>query len=100
MTDVRINPSGISEWERSSGVRDLLQRLGDDIAEDARRDAPKRSGEGATSIHAETGTDADGPFVRVSWDQTHFYMVFSELGTSRQPATPFLRPAAQTRRRY
>lgn len=99
-TTLRLNPAGIAAWARTAEAEALLKRVGDDIAADAAAAAPKRTGEGAASIHAETGTDTDGPYVLVSWDKTHFYMAFHELGTSRQSATPFLRPAAQKHRRY
>jgi HK97 gp10 family phage protein len=75
-------------------VTQALDKVGKGIAEDAAAAAPKQSGAGARSIHHEIGFDSDGAYVRVSWDRRHFYMAFAELGTSRQAATPFLRPAA------
>lgn len=69
---------------------DAEQQLGDAIAEDARQLAPKDSGDGARSIHAER---VDGQ-MRVSWDQEHWYMGWRETGTEEAPAHPFLRPAA------
>lgn len=55
----------------------------------AQRRAPKDTGEGAKSIHAERV----GDHYRVSYDKEHDYMRFSELGTRKRPARPFLRPA-------
>lgn len=63
------------------------------VVTDARRMAPKRTGAGAASIHAEYGRDRRGWHGDVSWDQRHFYMRFAELGTRKQRARPFLRPA-------
>lgn len=63
------------------------------VVTDARRFAPKRTGAGAASIHAEYGKDGRGWRGDVSWDAQHFYMQFQELGTRRQRARPFLRPA-------
>lgn len=72
-------------------VRDVAAR----IAADAQRMAPKRTGKGAASIHAEAQPDGS---VRVSWDPAHFYMLFQEFGTQHQTARPFLRPAAYRKR--
>lgn len=69
-------------------VGDLLP-VGHRVAQRAAQQAPKRSGEGAASIHAEVVGDE----VRVSWDRQHFYLYFHEVGTSRMNARPFLRPA-------
>lgn len=66
-----------------------LKAAADDVAQHARRRAPKDTGAGAASIHAEK----TGDHYRVSWDQEHDYMRFSELGTRTRRARPFLRPA-------
>jgi HK97 gp10 family phage protein len=82
-------------------VTSALDKIGKAIADDARALAPKRvstGGAGARSIHHEIGFDEKGAYVRISWDKRHFYMQFAEFGTSRQAATPFLRPAAATPR--
>jgi HK97 gp10 family phage protein len=79
-------------------VTSALDKVGKAIADDARALAPKRTGKGAKSIHHEIGFDENGAYVRISWDERQFYMQFSEFGTSRQEANPFLRPAAATPR--
>lgn len=57
-----------------------------------RHRAPKDTGGGAESIHAEP--DPDEPGFRIGWDEDHFYMSFHEFGTQHQPAQPFARPTA------
>jgi HK97 gp10 family phage protein len=79
-------------------VTTALDKVGGAIADDAELLAPKRSGKGARSIHHEVGFDEKGAYVRISWSKEAFYMQFSEFGTSRQEANPFLRPAAATPR--
>ena len=74
-------------------ARELL-RDGWLVAEVAAGLAPKRTGRGAASIRAELAKDVDEPEVRVSWDQSAFYLAFAEFGTEHQRATPFLRTAA------
>lgn len=72
-----------------------IKRIADEkVVPRARSLAPKKTGEGAKSIHAEDPVlDGHTPVVRIGWDPDHFYMLYAEQGTSRQPATPFLRPA-------
>lgn len=87
MTRVVVNTAAIELLERSL-VDDLLP-IGEQVADRAAAAAPRDTGEGAGSIRAEVVDDE----VRVSWDRTHFYMLFSEVGTSKMNARPFLRPA-------
>lgn len=77
-----------SDPEVLAGVGEVADRVAERMA--AR--APKDTGGGAESIHAEP--DPDEPGFRVGWDQDHFYLGFHELGTEHQPARPFARPAA------
>lgn len=74
-------------------TEDLLEEMGDLVAEIAHDLAPTLTGEGADSIHGELDQDSESAFVDISWDQDHFYMGFKELGTEHESATPFLRPA-------
>lgn len=69
---------------------EALRPAADAVAENARALAPKRTGKGAASIHAERTGPAE---FKVSWDQEHFYMQFAELGTEKEAPRPFLRPA-------
>jgi HK97 gp10 family phage protein len=97
---VRIlyNRAAEAELKRSPGARAMLEHVGELIASDAAAGAPKRTGRGAESIRGDVVEAPDGLRVRVSWDRDHFYMSFAETGTSREPARPFLRPAATKRR--
>jgi HK97 gp10 family phage protein len=79
-------------------VTAALNKIAKALADDARALAPKQTGKGARSIDHEIGFDEKGAYVRVSWSKEAFYMQFAEFGTSRQAATPFLRPAAATPR--
>lgn len=98
MNNVRLNAAAIEAWAGSESAKSVLEALGEQVAEDAKATAPRDTGAGAESIHHEMGEDADGAFVRVSWDRDHFYMLFQEVGTSTQSARPFLRTAATKRR--
>lgn len=86
---VKINAAEMRRLLESEGVMAGLERVGEQVAERAASAAPKRTGSGAASIHAERV----GGEVRVGWDRDHFYLLFSEVGTSRMSARPFLRPA-------
>lgn len=87
MTRVDLNLAAIAGLGKV--VEPDMLRVGEQVAERAQELAPKRTGAGAASIHAEV---VDGE-VRVSWDPEHFYMLFQEVGTSEMSPRPFLRPA-------
>ena len=87
---VQLNLTEIRKVPVRKDVTEVLMKIGEQVAGRAAMDAPKKTGEGARSIHPEKGKNGD---VNVGWDRDHFYMLFSEVGTSRQPARPFLRPA-------
>jgi HK97 gp10 family phage protein len=72
---------------------EALRPAADAVAEAAKARAPRRTGKGADSIHAERTGPAE---YKVSWDQEHFYMQFAELGTEKETARPFLRSALDT----
>lgn len=102
MTGLRLDLylDAIDDLEDDDNVQAELLARGDAIASTARSNARSvglvETGEGAASIHAEPITDEDGrPAVGVGWDEKHFYMLFGEIGTEHQPATPFLRPALE-----
>lgn len=82
-------------WEndllRVAAVDEALHRVADEVAADAADAAPKDTGEGAASIHAE---EVAGEW-RVTWDPEHDYMRYQEFGTEHMAARPFLRPAAR-----
>lgn len=92
MARVHIFSSRVKALEHDPRV---VAQTGRNAAEVARRiaaRAPRDTGAGASSIHAEP--DPQGRGFRVGWDKAHFYLSFAELGTERQPATPFARPVA------
>jgi hypothetical protein len=70
-----------------------LLEIGEKIAAEARAGAPRRTGAGADSIHAEPQPGPE-PEVRISWERDRFYMTFHERGSVHLPARPFLVPAA------
>lgn len=90
---IRFNQSAIDELGFNDEAVDMLEDVGDQVADIARGLAWKDTGEGAESIHGEVGEDSGSAFVDVSWDREHFYMTFQEVGTEDRPASPFLRPA-------
>lgn len=87
-----LDADAIADLAADEDAEDLAQEVGDQVAERAADLAPKATGEGAASIHAEVDVDDVSAFADVSWDRDHFYMGFKELGTEHEPAKPFLRP--------
>jgi HK97 gp10 family phage protein len=85
-----VHPAELHHLEKVHEVQEAQERLAEAVVEGAQARAPRDTGAGAASIHAER--DAEG-HERVSWDPAHDYMMFHELGTEKMPAHPFLRPA-------
>ena len=75
---VKVNLTEIRQIPTRPDVMALLMGVAENVVERARQAAPKKTGAGAASIHAER----DGQEIHVGWDQDHFYMEFLELGTS------------------
>lgn len=78
---------------QSEEVRAGLLEQGERRARVAAGTAPRRTGGGADSIHAEAVLDGRDHAVAVGWDREHYYMIFHERGTRYLPARPFLVPA-------
>jgi HK97 gp10 family phage protein len=102
VADVRVvvHPEGVRELLADPATERYLLDVGRQVANVARVQAPKRSGAGAASIHAESFRAADGWEVRVSWDQEHYYMRFPDLGTRHLPARHFLENALDQYARF
>lgn len=72
-------------------------RGGNIIASEAARLAPKDTGKGAASIAARIISSRRGVVTAaIGPGRNQFYMMFQELGTSRHPAKPHLRPAVES----
>lgn len=72
---------------------DLVQLLGDQVAERARQLAPRGDTDDlVNSINNEPGADARGPYVDVG-SKGVYYALFVEYGTYKMKAEPFMRPA-------
>jgi HK97 gp10 family phage protein len=75
------------------GVLAEMLTVTEPVVQAARAGAPHRTGLGAASIHAEASHTTGGDEVHISWERDRYYMEFSERGTRRMPARPFLVPA-------
>jgi len=88
VSSFNVNPAAFAEIEAlATRYRDGLL---EDIAADAQRYAPVRTGELRASIHANP---ADGTVVAGA-----DYAAYVELGTEDTPAQPFLRRALYQKR--
>lgn len=95
--DVRIvlHQRAIDDLARDPDMRVALLQESEPVVTQARRDAPKFTGRGAMSIHAEPVLDGPEWTVRIGWDRERFYMYFQEAGTRKLPERPFLVPALE-----
>lgn len=92
---VVINDRGIRDIVGSTDVRDLLLEVARPIVDSARVSAPKRSGAGARSIHAEDVLDGFEWTVRIGWTVERYYMRFQDEGTKYIDARRFLELALE-----
>lgn len=86
-------PRAVADLQADPDVLHGTAEIADSVAAEMRRRAPRDTGRGAESIHAEPAPDPRDGF-RVSWDEAHFYLSFHEYGTQRLAARPFARPTA------
>lgn len=90
---VDIDERGMAALARSVDIRDAVLDTADSrVVRPAQARAPKRTGFGASTIHAEADLSADGWEANVSWSPAAFYLKFHELGTQHMEADPFLVP--------
>jgi HK97 gp10 family phage protein len=90
---VEIDEAGMAALARSAEIREAVHDPAESrVVRPAQARAPKRTGFGASTIHAEMALDVDGWEARVSWSPDAFYLKFHELGTRYMDADPFLVP--------
>lgn len=75
-------------------LKEVEVRRANEIKVTAQANAPVRRGKLKAAIHTEAADDGDGTYV-VAGDGEAWYGHFSEFGTVRQPAKPFLVPATE-----
>lgn len=90
------NPQALREIANSPEVQAVARDLADAIKKDARRLAPKRSGNLRRHIVVEEITDLETGIegFAVGWDDKGWYGWLVETGTEHSAARPHLVPAA------
>jgi len=99
MNRVVLHQTEIDALLRSPEMARALLEVAQPVVRDARVGAPKRTGAGAASIHAEDFLDGNVQTARISWDRNHFYMYFHNQGTRVLPARTFLEDALEAHTR-
>jgi HK97 gp10 family phage protein len=90
---VEIDEAGMAALARSAEIREaVLDTAEARVVRPAQARAPKRTGFGASTIHAEMALDDGDWEARVSWSPQAFYLKFHQLGTQHMDADPFLAP--------
>lgn len=95
--DVRvvIHVAAVRDLADEPEIRDLVLEAATPVVSGAQGRAPKRTGAGAATIHAEAVLDGPEWTAHVSWSRERYYLGFHELGTRSLPARPFLVPALE-----
>lgn len=82
--------AAIELMKASPEIIPMLEHVDNEIVDDARRMAPKRTGLGAASIHGHV-TFNDGEWQgRIGWDVARYYMGFQDRGTRFMPPKLFI----------
>ena len=90
---VEINERGMAALARSPEIREAVLDTADRrVVAPARARAPKRTGFGASTIHAEPEFTAGDWEAHVSWSPQAGYMRHQQFGTRHMDADPFLVP--------
>lgn len=90
---VDIDERGMAQLARSLEIRDAVLDTADRrVVGPARARAPKRTGFGASTIHAEAELTADDWEAHVSWAPEANYLRHHQFGTRYMDADPFLVP--------
>ncbi|MBU5214563.1 HK97-gp10 family putative phage morphogenesis protein [Heyndrickxia oleronia] len=80
-------------------LRDLVSEAAEIVFREADSRVPIKSGKSRHTLRIEIGEDKNGNFYanvvigNGTGKEDPFYIVFYELGTSRQPPRPFMRPS-------
>jgi HK97 gp10 family phage protein len=92
----RSDPRALREIANSPEIQAVARQLAEDIRRDARRLAPKRSGNLRRHIVVEEITDLDTGIegFAVGWDDKGWYGWIVENGSEHAEARPHLVPAA------
>jgi HK97 gp10 family phage protein len=85
-------PEGFNSlWRESGPIGKALKKWAQDVQKLAKQFAPVDTGRLQESIGIAYGENPDGIYADIGTDV--FYAGYQELGTSRNPAHPYLRPA-------
>lgn len=84
LVDVILDGAAIAALTREDWLRQSMAEEAAPRVERARGAAPRLTGAGAASIHAETVMGPEGWEVRVSWDTAHAYMRYQHSHAIQQ----------------
>ena len=91
MARVVVNTGEVAALAAGAGVSGGVARVAAEVADRARALAPRETGTLAESIGVEVERSPDGVVAHVG--TSLLYGLFQEVGTSKMPANPYLRPA-------
>ena len=96
LKELRKNVDSLSKSFAKSTLRTALRNAAEPVVKEAKALVPVDSGDLKRSIRSQvTVTKAGDGYADVGFGRKEFHGLFVELGTSRQAAQPFLRPALE-----
>lgn len=92
----QFRPEVLAAVSQSPSVKKQVRLVANEVRKEARRRAPKESGNLQRNIAVENVYDPETGLVEyhVGWNKKAWYGGLVELGVEGQPAQPHLRPAA------
>jgi HK97 gp10 family phage protein len=91
----RIDPRVVAALTRVPSVKKQMRTVANEVRKDARRLAPRDTGNLRRGIAVDNVLDDKGQVeFRVGWTNRAWYGSLVELGTEDTPPRPHLRPAA------
>jgi len=87
---VFVHELAIDAIHRDFGASRSILEAVDPYVRRARSEAPKATGRGAASIHAEAVLDRRQLSAHISWTRERFYMKYVHDGTQYMGARPFM----------
>lgn len=98
MPNLKRKFSGLSQVAQKKVLRKAMRGAAKPVVKAAKAKAPVRTGKLKKSIRTTVSMRRGKAEAKVGFGGKQYYGIFSELGTVKMPARPFLRPALDSQK--